>query len=83
MDGEYDYFCNYEDGIYEITSQEYQDFSRGKNISMTFNRQVNILYMLKKNGYYCFIHKTKNRFAVDVEWWSIEKIKYKRCELLL
>ena len=59
MDGEYDYFCNYEDGIYEITSQEYQDFSRGKNISMTFNRQVNILYMLKKNGYYCFIHESK------------------------
>lgn len=59
MDGEYDYFGDYEDGIYEITSQEYQDFSRGKNISMTFNRQVNILYMLKKNGYYCFIHKTK------------------------
>ena len=26
MDGEYDYFGNYEDGIYEITSQEYQDF---------------------------------------------------------
>lgn len=43
MDGEYDYFGDYEDGIYEITSQEYQDFSRGKNISMTFNRQVNIL----------------------------------------
>lgn len=57
MNGEYDYFGDYEDGIYEITSQEYQDFSRGKNISMTFNRQVNILYMLKKNGYYCFIHR--------------------------
>ena len=59
IDGEYDYFGNYEDGVYEITSQEYQDFSRGKNIRMTFNRQVNVLYMLKKNGYYCFIHKAK------------------------
>lgn len=59
MDGEYDYFSDYKDGIYEITSQEYQDFSRGKNISMTFNRQINILYMLKKNGYYCFIHESK------------------------
>ena len=59
MNREYDYFCDYEDGIYEITSQKYQDFSRGKNISMTFNRQINTLYMLKKNGYYCFIHKTK------------------------
>lgn len=59
MAGEYDYFDDYEDGIYEITSQDYQNFYRGKNIQMTFNRQVNILYMLKKNGYYCFIHKTK------------------------
>ena len=50
MDGEYDYFGDHEDGIYEITSQEYQDFYRGKNISMTFNRQVNKLYMLKKMG---------------------------------
>ncbi|MFQ7273467.1 MAG: metallophosphoesterase [Blautia producta] len=59
MAGEYDYFESYEDGIYEITSQEYQNFYRGKNIQMTFNRQVHILYMLKKNSYYCFIHKTK------------------------
>lgn len=59
IDGEYDYFYDYENGVYEITSQEYKDFSRGKNINMTFNRRVNILYMLKKDGYYCFIHKTK------------------------
>lgn len=55
----YDYFDSYKDGIYEITAQDYKDFFHGKNISMTFNRQVNVLYMLKKQGYYCFIHKTK------------------------
>ena len=55
----YDYFDTYKDGIYEITVQDYKDFFHGKNISMTFNRQVNVLYMLKKQGYYCFIHKTK------------------------
>lgn len=59
MDREYDYFGDYKDGIYEIKSQEYQDFYRGKNILMTFNRQVNVLYMLKKSGYYCFICKFK------------------------
>ena len=59
LDGEYDYFENYEDGVYEIAPQEYRDFARGMNIYMTFNRKVNTLYMLKKNGYYCFIHKTK------------------------
>ena len=55
----YDYFKDYKDGIYQITSQEYQDFARGKNMGMTFNRHINVLYMLKKNKYYCFIHKTQ------------------------
>ena len=77
MDGEYDYFGDYEDGIYEITSQEYQDFSRGKNISMTFNRQVNILYMLKKNGYYCFIHKTKTGSLAILNGGALKKLDVK------
>ena len=74
MDGEYDYFGDYEDGIYEITSQEYQDFYRGKNILMTFNRQVNILYMLKKNGYYCFIHKSKTGSLSMLNGGALKKL---------
>lgn len=74
LDGEYDYFGDYEDGIYEITSQEYQDFSRGKNISMNFNRQVNILYMLKKKGYYCFIHKTKTGSLSMLNGGALKKL---------
>jgi len=34
------------------------DFYRGKNIRMDFGREINILYMLKNNGYYCFIHES-------------------------
>ena len=59
MGWEYDYFSDYGDGVYEITAQAYQDFMRGTNISMDFSRKLHILYMLKKNGYYCFIHKNK------------------------
>lgn len=77
MDGEYDYFADYKDGIYEITSQEYQDFSRGKNISMTFNRQVNILYMLKKNGYYCFIHQSKGGSLTMLNGGTLKKLNAK------
>lgn len=51
----YDYFADYQDGIYEITAHDYREFYRGKNLGMTFNRTVYILYMLKKNGYYCFV----------------------------
>ena len=77
MDGEYDYFADYEDGVYIITSQEYQDFFRGKNIPMTFNRNVNILYMLKKNGYYCFIHKTKTGSLSLLNGGALKKLDTK------
>lgn len=59
VDGEYDVFSDYEDGIHEITRDQYVEFYRGKNIQMDFNK-VNVLYMLKKDGYYCFIHSAKN-----------------------
>ena len=56
---EYDYDCfsDYEDGIYTITKDEYKNFYRGKNIKMDYNRDGDI-FMLKKNGYYCFIKPT-------------------------
>lgn len=56
---EYDCFANYDDGIYKITAQEYERFYRSKNLPLDFNWDVNILYLLKKNGYYCFIHESK------------------------
>ena len=59
IDNDYDCFTDYNDGIFEITVEQYKDFYRGKNIQMTFQHEVNALYMLKKNGYYCFIHKAK------------------------
>lgn len=59
IDNDYDCFSDYADGVFEITREQYKDFYRGKNIHMTFQREVNILYMLKKNGYYCFIHKSR------------------------
>ncbi len=60
MDGNYDYFEDYEDGIYEISTEDYKRFYLGKNIEMTCTREMNVLYMLKKKGYYCFIHKSKS-----------------------
>ena len=59
LDGKYDYFTDYKDGIYEITKEEYQDFMHGKNITMQFNRKVEAIYMLKKIGYYCFLCREK------------------------
>ncbi len=51
---DYDLFSDYKDGIYHITKEKYIAFYRGKNIMMDYTRD-GIIYMLKKNGYYCFI----------------------------
>ncbi len=77
MDNEYDFFSDYEDGIHEITGTQYNDFYRGKNIQMTFTRKVNVLYMLKKNGYYCFIHKAKSGSLTILNGGALKRLEEK------
>ena len=74
LDNEYDYFSDYEDGIHQITADDYRSFYRGKNIMITFNREVNILYMLKKNGYYCFIHQSKGGSLTMLNGGALKKL---------
>ena len=64
IDNDYDYFSNYNDGIFEITKDDYINFYRGKNIPITFSREINELYMIKKNGYYCFFHKSRASLTI-------------------
>lgn len=75
IDNDYDCFADYNDGIFEITSEQYNDFYRGKNISMTFQREVNVLYMLKKNGYYCFIHESKGGSLTILNGGAMKKLE--------
>lgn len=77
IDNDYDCFSDYDDGIFEITSKQYNDFCRGKNISMTFQREINVLYMLKKNGYYCFIHKSKSGSLTILSGGAMKKLEMK------
>lgn len=77
IDNDYDCFFDYADGIFEITGKQYNDFYRGKNISMTFQREVNVLYMLKKNGYYCFIHKSRGGSLTILNGGSMKKLNVK------
>lgn len=60
---DYDIFSNYENGIYNITKEQYNDFYRGKNIRMDYNRDGEI-FMLKKNGYYCFIRPSTRGLSI-------------------
>ena len=50
---------------------------RGTNISMDFSRKVHILYMLKKNGYYCFIHKNKQGLLSILHGGTLKRFEHK------
>ena len=73
----YDYFSDYEDGIFEITADEYRHFLSGMNKMATFYRDINVLYMLKKNGYYCFIHQSKTKDLSILNGGALKKLANK------
>lgn len=75
LDNEYDIFTDYENGIYQISAKEYQQFYRGKNLPMTFTRDINKLYMLKKNGFYCFIHESKGGSLTILNGGALKRLE--------
>lgn len=74
LEDDYDCFLEYGDGIYKITKEQYIDFYRGKNIEMQFTREIETLYMLKKNGYYCFIHENWRRQLTILNGGGLKKL---------
>ena len=72
-----DFFSDYDDGIYEITTDEYRQFYRGKNIMMNFTREDRAVIMLKKNGYYCFISRAKNKCLSIMNGGALRRLKGK------
>ena len=48
-------FDHYKDGIYKISSIEYQDFMDGRNVSMTLSYRDDTYWLLKKSDYYLFM----------------------------
>lgn len=77
VDGVYDVFLKYSDGIYEISRQQYMDFYRGLGKSINFFREINILYMLKKHGYYCFIHQAVSGSLTILNGGGRKKLEHK------
>lgn len=57
----FDPFLHYDDGVYPITKVDYIKFYRAKRIKMTLTKDPGQIYMLKKNGYYCFLVEKENR----------------------
>ncbi len=50
----FDWFADYQDGIHEITREDYQQYYRGIGESLIFSRPFAKLYMLKREGAYMF-----------------------------
>lgn len=57
----YDWLSRYEDGVYEISKNDYIKFNSGKNIQLDFNRDLGSITMLKKHSYYMFFALVNNR----------------------
>lgn len=71
----YDIFSAYLDGIYEITREEYLDFTRGIMVDMMFNRIDGQILMLKREGMYCFFYKDEKERLYLLKGGSIRKLK--------
>ena len=64
LESSYDLFEDYKDGIHIITKEMYMSYMRGINISMNLRREIDKLYLLKKNNYNCFIQESQNVFSI-------------------
>lgn len=53
LDAGYDPFESWEDGVYEITPEQYREFNRGRGIYSEFNR-AGALRVAKREGLYMF-----------------------------
>lgn len=65
VDFNFDWFTDYKDGIYEITKKDYENFYCGIGEGVTFNRQYEKLFMIKREETYMFLMKSiKGRLLI-------------------
>lgn len=59
IDGTYDLFSEYEDGIHLITYEQYLEFNLGKNITLKLQDREKKIHMIKRSDYYMFVYYNK------------------------
>lgn len=69
----YDWFADYKDGIYEITKEDYEKFYRGVGEGLTFNREFDKLFMIKREGTYMFLMRTPKGSMLILNGGAIKK----------
>lgn len=64
--GWYDPFKEMKNGIYKITSAQYQEFNQGRGIACSGCNYPGTIFMLKKNEMYMFVLQSKNSLCLLV-----------------
>lgn len=69
----FDWFGDYEDGIYEITKEDYEKFYLGIGERVALNREYRSLYLIKREKTYMFLMKTPKENMMILNGGSIRK----------
>lgn len=76
IDGTYDTFKHYPDGIYTISYQQYIDFNIGKNIRLKKKNDGKQIYLLKRSGFYMFVYYNTSHKLVLLNGGSSKKLTH-------
>lgn len=69
----YNWFDDYEDGIFEIAKLDYEKFYRGFGEWITFNRKYPKLYLIKREGAYMFLVRNDKGNLLILNGGAIKK----------
>lgn len=70
----YDWFADYQNGIHEITREDYLKFYRGIGETITFLREYDKLYLIKNNNTYMFVLQNHKKECLILNGGSTRKL---------
>ncbi len=71
----YDYFSDITDGIHEIKPEDQVRFYQGKGLYSGLTRTDGRVYLLKRDGYHCFLFRDVNQNLYILNGGSINRLK--------
>lgn len=76
VDGMYDVFKDYEDGVHKITYNQYIDFNIGKNIKIKKIDNLRQIYLIKKCGFYMFTYYNASNKLVLLNGGNAKRLSH-------
>ena len=76
IEGTYDIFEQYQDGIYKITYDQYIDFNIGKNIMLKKKRDGRQIYLLKRDKFYMFVNYNSSGKLILLNGGASKRLNY-------